>query len=97
MSRYVHFRPKAENEVLEARQWYEEREPGLGAEFGNAVSDTVLHIVDNPMAFPIIRGETRRAVLRRFPYAVYFRMLGDDIIVLAVHGRQHPRRWQNRT
>ena len=93
----IHFRPQAEDEVLKARQWYEERKAGLGAEFGDAVTDIILRIVDHPLAFPIARGETRRAVLRRFPYAVYFRILDEDIIVVAVHGRQHPRRWQHRT
>lgn len=31
-----------------------------------------------------------------FPYAVCFRVVGDDIVVLAVHGRQPPRHWQSR-
>ena len=38
------------------------------------------------MQFPRGGGETRRAILNRFPYAVYFRVAGDDIVVLAVHG-----------
>lgn len=97
MTRSIHFRPQAEDEVLKARQWYEGRKPGLGSEFADAVNDIILRIVDNPSAFPIAHGETRRAVLRRFPYAVYFRILEEDIIVLAVHGRQHPRRWKHRT
>jgi hypothetical protein len=35
-------------------------------------------------------------VLNRFSYAVYFRTHQAEIIVPAVHGRQHPRRWQVR-
>ena len=97
MIRHIRFRPQAEDEVLEAQLWYEERKPGLGSEFAASVSDTISRIADNPLAFPVACGETRRAVLRRFPYAVYFRLLDDNVIVLAVHGRQHPRRWQDRT
>lgn len=97
MTREVHFRPQAAAEVLEARQWYEARRTGLGAEFGQAVGDIVSRITENPFAFPQVRGETRRAVVKRFPYAIYFRLSGDDILVLAVHGRQDPRRWQLRT
>ena len=97
MTRRIHFRPQAEDEVLEARRWYEERKPGLGTDFGDAVSDTISRVADNPFEFPLVRGEIRRAVLRRFPYAVYFRTFGDDIVVLAVHGRQDPRSWQDRT
>ena len=54
-------------------------------------------LLQNPLAYPRVKGETRRAVVRRFPYAVYFRPIGDEIIVLAVmHGRRLPRRWQSR-
>ena len=54
-------------------------------------------IASNPLAFPAVHGETRRAVVRRFPYGVYFRVIGDDVVVTAVmHGRRLPRRWQSR-
>jgi hypothetical protein len=43
-----------------------------------------------------VHGEVRRLVVRRFPYAVYFREVGDELLVLAIHGRQDPRRWQAR-
>jgi plasmid stabilization system protein ParE len=92
----VSFRPEAEAEALETRDWYEARQAGLGAAFRQALDDAIERIADNPLQFQRARGETRRAILRRFPYAVYFRVLGNDILVLAVHGRQHQRRWQSR-
>lgn len=98
MTRRVVFRPEAEDEVLETRRWYEERREGLGAEFGRAVDAMVERIVTSPLAFPCAHGETRRAVLPRFPYAIYFRVLADGaIVVLAVHGRQHASHWQTRS
>ena len=97
MTRQAKFRPQAEVEALEARVWYEKRRPGLGTEFAGAIRDIIWRLVENPLAFPRVRGEIRRAVLQRFPYAVYFRLVDDDILVLAVHGRQHPERWQLRT
>ena len=96
MSRRVSFRPEAEAEALEMRDWYEGKRPGLGAEFRAALEETIERIVNSPMQFRLVRGETRRAILNRFPYAVYFRVTDKDILVLAVHGRQHPRRWQSR-
>jgi plasmid stabilization system protein ParE len=96
VNRRVSFRPEAEAEALETRDWYDGRQPGLGAEFRAALDETIARIADNPMQFRVVRAETRRAILNRFPYAVYFRMAGNDIVVLAVHGRQHPRRWQSR-
>ena len=50
-----------------------------------------------PAAFPCVHGAVRRLVVRRFPYAVYFREVGDEIVVLAIHGRQDPNRWQERS
>jgi plasmid stabilization system protein ParE len=93
----VVFRPEAEDEVLEAREWYEKRRPGLCNEFAQAVDEIVSRIVENPLVYQRAHKETRRAVLSRFPYAVYYRLAGEDIVVQAVHGRQHPSRWQSRT
>lgn len=91
------FRPQAEDEVLEVRRWYESRRAGLGAEFGEAVDALVTRILEHPLAFQRAHKETRRAVLARFPYALYYRVVGDDIVVQAVHGRQHPSRWRRRS
>ena len=96
MTRPVRFRPQAEVEFLEARSWYDGRRQGLGAEFGAAVDGLVSRIAENPLAFPRARGDIRPATLHRFPYALYFRLSGSEVIVLAVHGRQDPRRWQSR-
>ena len=91
------FRPEAEAELLDARDWYEAERVGLGAVFAAAVETTVTAVQQNPLAYPRVRSDTRRALVRRFPYAVYFRPTDDEIIVLAVmHGRRNPRRWRSR-
>jgi plasmid stabilization system protein ParE len=97
VTRDVVFRPQAEAEALEVRRWYDGRSEGLGNQFGAEVDATVARIADNPFAFQRARGEIRRAVLRRFPYAIYFRTTSDEVIVLAVHGRQDPVQWQTRS
>jgi hypothetical protein len=79
------------------RQWYDGRRPGLGSEFGVEFDTTVTRIVENPFAFQLVRGDKRRAVLTRFPYAIYFQVTSTEIVLLAVHGRQDPRRWQTRS
>jgi plasmid stabilization system protein ParE len=89
-------RPEAEDEAVDARRWYESRSPGLGHRFAVALDSSVVRIVTNPFAFPPVHGEIRRAVLTRFPYAVYFRIDQQNVVILAVHGRQDPARWQGR-
>lgn len=97
MALHVVFRPQAEDEAIEAVRWYEARHPGLGRDFGREVDGLLTRIVKNPLAFPRVHHDTRRAVLPRFPYAVYFRVYGDLVVVLAVHGQQHPSRWKRRS
>ena len=96
MSRTVVFSAAAEADALEARAWYESRRSGLGVEFGHAIDSVIERIRANPFLFPRVHSETRRAVLHRFPAVIYFRSVDDVIVVLAVHGRQDPKRWQAR-
>ena len=96
MTRSVRFRAEAAAEASNARRWYESRRRGLGTESVEAADQTVSRIAENPATFPEVRGEVRRAVLPRFLYAVYFRLAANTVVVLAVHGRQHPERWQSR-
>lgn len=79
------------------RHWYEARRAGLGREFGQEVDGLIARIASSPLAFPRVHNETRRAVLTRFPYAIYFRVADESVVVLAVHGRQHPGRWKRRS
>jgi plasmid stabilization system protein ParE len=79
------------------RQWYESRRPGLGREFRQSLDVLIARIAATPHAFPRVHDETRREVLSRFPYAVYFRVADQTIVVLAIHGRQHPPRWKRRS
>jgi toxin ParE1/3/4 len=90
-------RPQAEAELLDTRDWYEEQRPGLGGAFATEVDMVLARIVQGPLAYPRVHGETRRARVRRFPYAIYFHARAEEIVVLGmIHGRRHPRRWQSR-
>ena len=93
----VVFRPEAVDDVLEVQAWYEARRAGLGQEFSQVLDVLVGRIASNPELFRRVHGETRRAVMSRFPYAVYFRSSGESVVVLAIHGRQDPSRWKSRT
>jgi len=97
MTRTIVFRPEADAETAEVHRWYEGKRLGLGNEFGAEVDAVISRIIEHPLAYAPVRGETRRAVLSRFPYAIYFRVTRETIVVLAVHGRQHPARWHRRT
>lgn len=87
MKRRLSFRPEAEAEAVETQDWYENRQPELGAAFREEIERNVERILARPLMFPRVYGEVRRAVFERFPYAIYFRTIQGGILVLAVHGR----------
>lgn len=84
-------RPSAEADVRDAAFWYESKREGLGAEFALELDALYERIAENPRQFPEISEGVRRALLRRFPYAVYF-VIGDDAPVIVAVLHQHRRR-----
>jgi plasmid stabilization system protein ParE len=91
------FRPAAAADVEDAYRWYEDQQAGLGDEFLAAVSTVIESLATYPERFPVVYRQTRRANLRRFPYSVFYRIIDDQVIVVAcMHGRRDPRRWQSR-
>jgi plasmid stabilization system protein ParE len=90
-------RPAAAADTEEAYLWYEKQRVGLGEEFLAAVDSLLGEIVAHPTTYPVIYREARRALLHRFPYAVFFRVYGETVVVLAcMHGRRDPTRWKAR-
>lgn len=77
-------RPEAKHDILEAAQWYEERRQGLGAEFVRAVDIVLGCIEERPERFLKAYRGLRRALVTRFPYAVYFAIMPTSALVLAV-------------
>jgi plasmid stabilization system protein ParE len=90
-------RPAAAAEIEKAHQWYEKEREGLGAEFLEAVDKIVKVIAENPERFPAIRKDIRRAVLHRFPYSIFYRIVSGQIVVIACfHGKRNPTVWRSR-
>ena len=93
----VVFRRAARNEFEDAAAWYGERGPGLCDEFIREIEQAITNAAAGPERFPVVFGDVRRTVARRFPFAVYFRVRSDSLVVLAVfHGRRNPVIWQRR-
>ena len=92
------FRLEVREELNDAHSWYESQKPGLGDEFLDCVDETVNRISQMPESYVIVYGDIRRAIVQRFPYAVYYRIVSSRVIVTAIfHGRRDPKSWQTRT
>jgi hypothetical protein len=67
-------RGTAELEIHELALWYEAQRDGLGFKFLDAIEVTLEKIGQFPELYAIVHKNARRALLRRFPIAVYFRI-----------------------
>lgn len=92
------FRPEVREELDEAYNWYESQQPGLGDDFLDCVDEILNRICQIPESFPVVYRDVRRAVVQRFPYVVYYRIVSSRVVVTAVfHGRRDPKVWQARS
>src|SRR5947208_1469765 len=88
------FRRKVGRDLAGAYGWYEDERAGLGAEFLGAVDACFDTIEKFPEMFARVHGEIRRAIVSRFPYAVYYRVEPERVVVLAVlHMARDPKLW----
>lgn len=91
------YHPEAEAELIEATQFYERRVLGLGAQFLGTVDLAVGVIQQAPKRWRILEADVRRYLVSRFPYAIYYRALPDEVRILAFkHHSRHPDYWRHR-
>ena len=77
-------RLEARADLVNAALWYETREPGLSEDLYESIGQALGAIAERPQSFPVVRKDVRRALVKRFPYAIYFRQREDRILVLAI-------------
>jgi len=97
MTNQIDFHYLAEKELLDARDFYDELVFGLGKSFVLEIEYVLQRIKSNPLEFPFYFSEFRKALLRKFPFAVIFKISGKKIFVLAIaHQKRKPRYFTNR-
>jgi plasmid stabilization system protein ParE len=93
----VFLRPDAELDVRAIARWYDDEDPGLGDQFSQQLHDTIVKVSALPGQFPTVAPGVQRALVRRFPYGVYFTAESDRIIILGVfHQHRDPSIWRDR-
>jgi toxin ParE1/3/4 len=93
----ITWHPEAEDELIKAAKFYNQRVAGLGVDFLDAVDSAVRHITRDPKLFPLLKSGIQRCRVTRFPYCLYFRCLPDAIRILVVmHHNRQPDYWQSR-
>ncbi len=98
MKGIVNFRQDAETDVADAAAWYENQSAGLGAEFLDEILAACNIIAENPQIYPVLHRSTRRAVIHKFPFGIYYRVENDLVTIVAVmHASRDPSKWKKRT
>ena len=97
MNRKVRLTEEADRHLAAAALWYERQHAGLGHEFLAEALTAFDRLTDHPLKYPVVHRDTRRSLMKRFPFGIYFRVEPPCIVVVAViHASRHPRHWRNR-
>jgi plasmid stabilization system protein ParE len=93
----ANFREAFWGDLMDAFDWYEERQPGLGARLQDEVLAATKQILRQPEMCKVLRGTIRRAIVSRFRYLIVFELDGETVHFLGlVHGMRHIPRWLDR-
>ncbi len=94
----IEFHPEAQTELEGAMAWYESHLIGLGLDLHAAVQKTLNRIHKFPRSgSPYRNTEYRFALVKRFPFVVYYLEESERVCILAVaHGRRRPGYWRRR-
>ena len=87
------FAPDVQVDIDEAYTWYEERRPGLGEEFLGCVEACLHTICRMPDLYAKVHENYRRALVRRFPFAIFYELTDGKVVVYSVfHTSQNPKK-----
>ncbi len=91
--------PEAKTDIEEAYLWYEDQSLGLGMEFLRCIEAALTSVQRNPMIYPAVHEMYRRALVRRFPFAILFGTEAEGkrcVIYSVFHCSQDPEKWRSR-
>ena len=91
MTHDIAFVPEVEEDVMAGFTWYEQKDRGLGEEFLRLFYACVNEIPRNPFLYPLVYQDFRRQLVRRFPYATYFRIEKNMVVIVGLfHCARNP-------
>jgi plasmid stabilization system protein ParE len=85
-------RPRAENDLQRAWEWYEREQPGLGDDFLAEMRQLIRSLEQFPERSVVYYRGFRRLLGERFPHKVFYRIESDLVIIFRVlHAKQDHR------
>jgi len=87
----VFYVPEIIDDLADARDWYESRIDGLGEEFVRMAYAGFEELWEFPAKYEEVCGVFRRALMRRFPYSIYYHYSNGTVTVYGVfHSSRDP-------
>ena len=84
-------------EFLEASEFYEIQQSGVGLRFQKEIWRAIQHIRDYPFAWPAESKDIRRCFVHKFPYKILYYVHKDTVVILAfAHLHRRPNYWVDR-
>ena len=80
---------EAEADLTQAYLWYEQQVEGLGGELLLCVDVCLKSIARSPKIYQRVHKNIRRALIRRFPYGIFFIEETDYIKVIEPVAQTH--------
>ncbi len=84
MAMRISFHPLAESDIIEAVDWYLERDSQAAERFADAVDAAVAKIASRPDRYPFWDARHQFLLLRRFPFYVAYRVEAENLYVIAI-------------
>jgi plasmid stabilization system protein ParE len=80
-----------------AFDWYETQRAGLGRQFNDALATAIERVSQHPLRYRMLTRDTRQILVRRFPYRLLYRVVGDALVIVAcLHAGRDPELWRRR-
>ena len=98
MSLPIIVRPVADAEFVESIDHYKQVGEAVARDFARTIDDVIREVALTPKRYPIVEGDVREAPVGGFPFAVYYRVRANRLIVLAIyHQSRDPSGWKTRS
>lgn len=96
MSFTVIVKQEAHQDTIDAYNYYEEKQPGLGERFLEALIQRYQELAEHPTYYSCIAEDPLKVLrdvrLEKFPYVVVYEIIDKEVVVYAVHNTyKHPR------
>ena len=79
-------------EIKESKEYYNLQKESLGDEFQRDDKNALNSIVKLPNLYPNISPNTKRCLLHRFPFSIFYALREDTIVILSVaHQHRKPK------